>query len=171
MSSDWNSRNPYAMLCWWEKFYHLSYSKRSFMKLQLWMLCQWCRKFFDMSLRNKKINVSFFNCLLTRNLNDTSINTKTIYGNLIIPNPLKKQIYRSITTGRIIILITQVPIINQMDVSNQMFNSRIQILEQDDDEEFTFLKQFFLLQYTLAKANFCWPLKLFFTVPNSLVNT
>ena len=135
------------------------------------MLCQWCRKFFDMSLRNKKINVSFFNYLLTRNLSDTSINTKTIYGNLIIPNPLKKQICRSITTQRITILTTQVPIINQMDVSNQMFNSRIQILEQDDDEEFTFLKQFFLLQYTPAMTNFCWLLKLFFTVPNSLVNT
>lgn len=39
----------------------------------------------------KKINVSFFNYLLTRNLSDTSINMNMIYGNLITLNPLKKQ--------------------------------------------------------------------------------
>ena len=81
------------------------------------MLCQWYRKIFNLFLHNKKINVSSFNYLLTRNLSDTSINTNVIYGNLIIPNLLKKQIYRSITSKRITILTTQVPILNQMNVS------------------------------------------------------
>ena len=34
-----------------------------------------------------------------------------------------------------------------------------------------FLKQLFLLHYTLANLNFCKLLKPFFPVPNSLVNT
>ena len=33
--------------------------------------------------------------------------------------------------------------------------SLTEILEYDSDEEFRFLKQFFLLQYTPANLNFC----------------
>ena len=64
----------------------------------------------------KKINVSFFNYLLTRNLNDTSINMNMIYDNLITRIRWKSKIWRSITTERITILTTQVPFLNQMDV-------------------------------------------------------
>ena len=35
----------------------------------------------------------------------------------------------------------------------------------DEDEELTFLKQFFLQQYTPANLNFCWLLKLFLRSP------
>ena len=49
--------------------------------------------------------------------------------------------------------------------------SWILILEHDSDEEFEFLKQFFLQQYTPANLNFCCLFKPFFMVPNSLVNT
>ena len=84
--------------CWWEKVYDLSYWKRNFMKLHTCMLCKWCRKFLGLSLDNKKMSVSFFNYLTIKNLSDTSINTNTIYANLITVNLLRKRIWRSITS-------------------------------------------------------------------------
>ena len=84
--------------CWWEKVYDLSYWKRNLMKLHTCMLCKWCRKFLGLSLDNKKMSVSFFNYLTIKNLSDTSINTNTIYANLITVNLLRKRIWRSITS-------------------------------------------------------------------------
>ena len=115
--------------CWWEKVYDLTYWKRNFMKLHTCMLCKSCRKFLDLSLDNKKISVSFFNYLTIKNLSDTSINTNTIYANLISANSLRKRIWRSITSAiqkrKNTIWTTQVPILNWMDLSNKTFNSWI----------------------------------------------
>ena len=104
--------------CWWEKVYDLSYWKINFIKLHRCMVCKWCRKFLNLSLDNKKISVSFFNYLITKNLSDTSINTNTIYANSINANLLRKQICRSITSKRNTIWPTQVPILNWMNGSN-----------------------------------------------------
>ena len=84
--------------CWWEKVYDLSDWKRNFMKLHTYMLWKWCRKFLGFPLDNKKMSVSFFNYLTIKNLSDTSINTNTIYANLITVNLLRKRIWRSITS-------------------------------------------------------------------------
>ena len=84
--------------CWWEKVYDLSDWKRNFMNLHTYMLCKWCRKFLGLSLDNKKMSVSLFNYLTIKNLSDTSINTNTIYANLITVNLLRKRIWRSITS-------------------------------------------------------------------------
>ena len=80
--------------CWGEKVYDLIYSKRDFINLRKWRLCQcelrpWtylCVSFF--------LTISFL-----QNLSDTSINANITYANLIGANPLQKRICRSISTA------------------------------------------------------------------------
>ena len=93
--------------CWWEKVYDLIYSKRIFMNLRTWRLCQWWRTSLNLSLQ------VFFNYHISRNLSDTSINKNVIYANVIDANPLQKRICRSITSAiwkqKKTIWTTQVP--------------------------------------------------------------
>ena len=101
-------------------------------------------------------------------LNDTSINMNITYANLISTNPLLKQICRSVTSviwkQKKTIWTTEGPILNWMDI-HQWFMVKFWNMTAIKYLEFS------LQQYTLANLNFCWLLKLFFTVPNSLVNT
>ena len=61
---------------------------------------------------------------------------------------------------------TQVPILNWTSIHRPSWNPL-----HDSDEEFTFLKEFFLQQYTPTNLSFYCLLKPFFRVHNSLINT
>ena len=124
--------------CWWEKVYDFIYSKRGFIKLRTWRLCQWWRTSLDLS---------FFNYLISRDLSDTSINTNITYANLINANPLQKRISRAMTRAiwKQKIWTTQVPILNWMDAHQ---SSIAIVLHMTAMKNFAFLKQSFLQQYT-----------------------
>ena len=95
-------------------------------------------------------------------LNDTSINMNITYANLIITNPLLKQICKSVTSviwkQKKTIWTTEVPILNWMDI-HQRFMVKFWNMTAMKNLEFS------LQQYTLANLNFCWLLKLFFWSP------
>ena len=101
--------------CCGEKVYDLINSKRDFINLRKWRLCQWWITSLNLSLHK-----FFFNYLFLRNLSDTSINTNITYANLIGANPLQKRICRSITSAiwkqKETLWTQQIPILNWMDV-------------------------------------------------------
>ena len=103
------------VFCWWEKVFDLSSSKRDFINLRTWRLCQWWRTYLDLSLRKVFQLPSF-----TKFKRYIFINTNITYANLINANPLQKRICRSITSAiwkqKKTIWKMQVPTLNWMDV-------------------------------------------------------
>ena len=138
--------------CWWEKVCNLNCLKWDFTNLRTWRLGQWWGTSLDLSL------CKFFSATLFHEIK-WYINTNITYANLINANLLQKRVCRSSSDFK---LNWHPSIVNC---------SWIHILEHDSDEEFTFVKQFFLQLCTRANLNFCKLLKLFFTVPSSLVST